>query len=157
MTGTLTTPLGGMSLGFMNDTRLSPVTSTGKVHFRSHMVCNALLDVKADHVVDSASRRRSSLYEILRVKHNATPNEIKTAYRNLAKIYHPDASDVKQNDSRNFIEIHNAYATLNDPAERAIYDMNLNTVLGWRRGSFTAGGKKRGVYTFRRWETDQCW
>nr|KAJ0185082.1 hypothetical protein LSAT_V11C900491610 [Lactuca sativa] len=161
MIGSLTTPIRGTSLGFMNDARLSPVVSTGKVHFRCHKgcTCKALLHAtEADQVVDSTCRRCSSLYEVLRVKRNATPIEIKAAYRSLAKIYHPDTSDLKQHDHNgNFIEIHNAYATLYDPAERAMYDMKLNTGLGRRSGSFTAGGKRRGVYTSRRWETDQCW
>ncbi|XP_024960257.1 chaperone protein dnaJ 11, chloroplastic-like [Cynara cardunculus var. scolymus] len=147
MIGTLSTSLGGTSLGLLNDTRPSPLNSTGKVSFRRHKACNALIHAVTDSV-------ESSLYEVLRVNRNASPIEIKTAYRNLAKLYHPDASDLKQHHEPNFIEIHNAYATLYDPAERAMYDRKLNIGLG--RGS-TAGGMRRGVNTTRRWETDQCW
>ncbi|KAI8547872.1 hypothetical protein RHMOL_Rhmol07G0228900 [Rhododendron molle] len=36
-------------------------------------------------------QRGGSLYEVLRVKRNASLTEIKTAYSSLAKLYHPDA------------------------------------------------------------------
>ena len=88
-----------------------------------------------------------SLYEILRVERTASLNEIKTAYRSLTKVYHPDAMG-PTSDGRDFIEICNAYATLSDPTARAMYDMSL-------------GGRARRmrtrVYPTRRWETDQCW
>ncbi|PQQ15944.1 chaperone protein dnaJ 11 chloroplastic [Prunus yedoensis var. nudiflora] len=38
------------------------------------------------------SKASTSLYEVLRVKDNASQMEIKSAYRSLAKLYHPDAS-----------------------------------------------------------------
>ncbi|KAK8626336.1 hypothetical protein V6N13_133987 [Hibiscus sabdariffa] len=89
------------------------------------------------------SAHASSLYEILKVERTASLNEIKTAYRSLAKVYHPDA--MGSSDCRDFIEIRNAYATLSDPMARALYDMSFGTSIGNR------------AYTTRRWETDQCW
>ncbi|XP_022716652.1 chaperone protein dnaJ 11, chloroplastic-like [Durio zibethinus] len=88
-----------------------------------------------------------SLYEILRVERTASLNEIKTAYRRLAKVYHPDAMG-SSSDGRDFIEIQNAYATLSDPLARAMYDMSLGA---------RARRVRRRVYPIRRWETDQCW
>ncbi|KAJ6967198.1 chaperone protein dnaJ 11 [Populus alba x Populus x berolinensis] len=87
-----------------------------------------------------------SLYEILRVNPTASQVEIKTAYRSLAKVYHPGVD---------FIEIHNAYETLSDPAARAVYDMSLSAAARdfYRRAVVYSGG----YYTTRRWETDQCW
>ncbi|KAI3466379.1 hypothetical protein Pfo_023042 [Paulownia fortunei] len=109
-----------------------------------------------------------SLYEVLRVKRNASQMEIKTAYRTLAKLYHPDATSrfmdspiASSTDGRDFIEIHNAYATLSDPDARAVYDFNLN-VNSQRRwntaglSGFRIPGRGR-YYPSRRWETDQCW
>lgn len=85
----------------------------------------------------------------------ATMTEIKTAYRSLAKVHHPDLSG----NGRDFIEIHNAYETLSDPAARAVYDMSL--FASRRRRSTTSvsyGYSGRvGFYPTRRWETDQCW
>ncbi|XWS11420.1 hypothetical protein CRYUN_Cryun38cG0081900 [Craigia yunnanensis] len=88
-----------------------------------------------------------SLYEILKVERTASLNEIKTAYRSLAKVYHPDAMG-SSSDGRDFIEICNAYTTLSDPMARAMYDMSL-----WGRGRRV----RTRVYPTRRWETDQCW
>ncbi len=105
------------------------------------------------------TRKPSSLYEVLRVKQTASPTEIKTAYRSLAKTYHPDASPVGS-DGRDFIQIHNAYETLSDPAARAVYDMSLGA--GGRRSyayAYSSGGirGRSGYNSTRRWETDQCW
>lgn len=104
-----------------------------------------------------APRKAASLYEVLRVKQTASPLEIKTAYRSLAKMYHPDASPL-QSDGRDFIQIHNAYETLSDPAARAVYDLSLGA--GGRRSyAYSSGGVRgrSGYATTRRWETDQCW
>ncbi|KAF3584443.1 hypothetical protein F2Q69_00031746 [Brassica cretica] len=104
-------------------------------------------------VTESVRRRASSLYELLKVNETASLTEIKTAYRSLAKVYHPDASE---SDGRDFMEIHKAYATLADPTTRTIYDSTLVT----RRRRVHAGamGRAGRVYTTtRRWETDQCW
>ncbi|MCL7027467.1 hypothetical protein MKW94_028529 [Papaver nudicaule] len=100
---------------------------------------------------------QSSLYEILRVKENASAVEIKTAYRSLAKRVHPDVS-TSESDSRDFMEIHKAYTTLSDPTARANYDLSI------ARFSVRYGMKNRSspsdfmaVGQMRRWETDQCW
>ncbi|KAK4484737.1 hypothetical protein RD792_007330 [Penstemon davidsonii] len=109
----------------------------------------------------SAAVDRKSLYEVLRVKCNASQVEIKTAYRTLAKLYHPDAksrfmesSIATSTDGGDFIEIHKAYATLSDPDARADYDWNLN-VNTQRR--FEKNSGRGRFYQSRRWETDQCW
>ncbi|XP_050371077.1 chaperone protein dnaJ 11, chloroplastic [Argentina anserina] len=102
----------------------------------------------------------ASLYEVLQVKNNASQMEIKTAYRSLAKMHHPDASSSAaeaDSDGREFIEIHNAYATLSDPAARAMYDLTLNAGVGFDRRRSPVGFRPNGFYSTRRWETDQCW
>ncbi|GAV74786.1 DnaJ domain-containing protein [Cephalotus follicularis] len=96
----------------------------------------------------------TSLYEVLRIRRNATPTEIKTAYRSLAKMYHPDLSGPGGSDGRDFMEIHNAYETLSDPAARAMYDLSIGVGIGPDIGRARSGF---GFYPSRRWETDQCW
>lgn len=60
-------------------------------------------------------------YKVLGVSKNATLEEIKNAYRRLAKIYHPDVS-ADPDAEKKFKEIQKAYDTLSDPHKRAQYD-----------------------------------
>ena len=63
-------------------------------------------------------------YEILGVSRDATPDEIRAAYRRLAKQYHPDINQDPDANER-FIAIQQAYETLIDPEARARYDIAL--------------------------------
>lgn len=59
-----------------------------------------------------------TLYEILGVGEDATPDELKKAYRKLAKKNHPDAGG----DREVFQAVHAAYSVLSDPDKRSHYD-----------------------------------
>ncbi len=62
------------------------------------------------------------LYEILGVAHDASAEEIKRAYRRLAREYHPDVSQSHDAEER-FKEIVAAYEILSDPEKRRQYDL----------------------------------
>ncbi|ESW18678.1 hypothetical protein PHAVU_006G060700 [Phaseolus vulgaris] len=109
-----------------------------------------------------------SLYQVLRIERDASPTEIKSAYRSLAKVYHPDAVVRHSTDNdrageaadEDFIQIRSAYETLSDPSARAMYDLTLTAVHGGRHRRFPVPLSRNHSSTFyatRRWETDQCW
>lgn len=70
-------------------------------------------------------------YEILGVKRDATAAEIKSAYRKLARKFHPDVNKTKEAESK-FKDINEAYEVLGDEAKRKRYD-SLGS--NWQGGS----------------------
>lgn len=68
-------------------------------------------------------------YNVLGVDRSATEKEIKSAYRKLARKYHPD---VDPSNEEKFKEINEAYEVLGDPDKRKLYD---NLGANWRHGS----------------------
>src|SRR5438034_10944957 len=60
-------------------------------------------------------------YAILGLQKTASADDIKTAYRRLARKYHPDVSKEKDAEAK-FKEMAEAYETLKDPQKRAAYD-----------------------------------
>ncbi len=78
-------------------------------------------------------------YEVLGVDRNATEEEIKRAYRKLAREYHPDRNPGNQEASERFKEIQTAYEVLHDKQKRAQYDQfGFNGPGGF--GGFQGGG-----------------
>ncbi|GLT82643.1 hypothetical protein SLE2022_010020 [Rubroshorea leprosula] len=98
----------------------------------------------------------TSLYEVLGIPVGASNQEIKTAYRRLARVCHPDVAAIGRKDSSadEFMKIHAAYSTLSDPEKRAVYDSKLL----WRpRKPLTSASSRFSGYRGRSWESDQCW
>jgi curved DNA-binding protein len=74
--------------------------------------------------------RFKDYYEVMGVARGATQDEIKRAYRKLARKFHPDVSKEKNAEDR-FKELQEAYEVLKDPEKRAAYDqLGAN----WRQG-----------------------
>src|SRR5437588_9148322 len=84
-------------------------------------------------------------YDILGVKKSASEKDIKSAYRKLARKYHPDVNPRDAVAEAKFKEINEAQAVLTDPEKRKQYD-----ALGpdWRRRYQQAGGPGAGTYTY---------
>ncbi len=61
-------------------------------------------------------------YQTLGVTPDATPEEIKQAFRQLARLYHPDVAKNKVTGEAKFKEINEAYEVLGDPEKRRRYD-----------------------------------
>jgi len=69
-----------------------------------------------------ATKTDKNLYEILGVARTAAPEDIKRAYRKLARKFHPDVNPDDQSAEEQFKQISAAFDVVGDPAKRKIYD-----------------------------------
>ena len=83
-------------------------------------------------------------YQILGVSKNASINDIKKAYRKLARKYHPDLNPGDKAAEQKFKEMNEAHETLKDPEKRKQYD--LYGSLGARGDPGGGGGRGSGNF-----------
>ncbi len=90
-----------------------------------------------------------SYYEILGVPKNAPEKEIKRAYRNLARKYHPDVCKDEGAEER-FKKINEAYSILSDADKRRQYDqLGHEAYTNASKGSYSGSGQRRIRILFR--------
>jgi molecular chaperone DnaJ len=65
---------------------------------------------------------KGDYYEILGVKKDASPDDLKKAFRHLARKYHPDLNKGSKEAEEKFKEVNEAYQILSDPQKKAQYD-----------------------------------
>jgi len=95
-------------------------------------------------------------YAILGVKRNASEREIKQAYRQLARKYHPDVNPGDKSAEAKFKQINEAYELLSDKEKRKKYDQfgdqwqyaDQFTRAGWQQTPFRGFGKSSGGTSF---------
>eukprot|EP01018_Ginkgo_biloba_P025575 Gb_04899 [translate_table: standard] len=113
--------------------------------------------------LEGGHMRASTWYDVLGVSQGATPEDIKTAYRKLARQFHPDvcvSPEEKHRSTQLFLKINDAYSALSDPHRRAQYDRQLSTELQSSYGqtwNHRRAADYRSSKLGRNWETDQCW
>ncbi len=85
-------------------------------------------------------------YEVLGVSKNASDDDLKKAYRSLAKKYHPDMHPDDKEAAEKFKEVNEAYAVLSDKEKRAKYDQYGHAAFDPASGGFGGfGGFDGGV------------
>ena len=77
----------------------------------------------------SSSRVQSlpnTYYRLLNVHPSVSPIEIRRAYRELSKLYHPDTTELPLEEAKQkFQQLNEAYGTLANPQTRLVYDMQI--------------------------------
>lgn len=89
-------------------------------------------------------------YQILGVPKTASEEEIKKAYRNLARKYHPDVNKSQDAEAR-FKEINEAYQVLSDPARREAFDRFGGAAFAQGSTGFGSWQQGPGGFDFRTW------
>ena len=89
------------------------------------------------------AENKRDYYEVLGVDRNASEDDLKKAYRKLAKKYHPDINPGDKEAEEKFKEATEAYGVLSDPDKRRQYDQ-------FGHAAFEQGGMNGGGFDFRR-------
>eukprot|EP00871_Galdieria_phlegrea_P001666 jgi/Galph1/24/GphlegSOOS_G4800.1 len=118
------------------------MTGRSLIFFQLVVICYLLL------FIFSASAKRS-YYDILGVDKNASDREVKRAYHQLARKYHPDKNGGDRESELKFREIAQAYEVLSDPEKKEKYDLygeegldgsnNVNYQHGFSSSGFRGG------------------
>lgn len=103
-------------------------------------------------------------YEVLGVKRDASDDDVKKAYRKLARKFHPDLNPGDKTAEQRFKELQEAYDVLSDPEDRKLYDQygeNWRAVKagagappppGWERTQRSTGGPRPEGFDFSEFE-----
>lgn len=77
-------------------------------------------------MADSGTQQQPTYYERLGIKPTASAQQIRRAYRDLSKLYHPDTTTLAAEiATEKFQQLNEAYATLSNPERRLVYDRQI--------------------------------
>jgi hypothetical protein len=105
------------------------VTSAGWARKRASGACTCVTAAAAaaNEFVTVVGGAAGTLYSVLGVELGGSFSDIKSAYKQMARRYHPDVCPLDDRDActRKFLEVRHAYEILSDPEKRAEYDFAL--------------------------------
>lgn len=106
-----------------------------------------------------ATLKPTTLYDVLGISDVVTDDEVKAAFRRIAKEVHPDQAppDQVEEYQKKFMEVHKAYSVLKDPRTRSLYNYEIRNYVSSGSRQFKAEDWKRPSWRGCNWETDQCW
>ena len=91
-----------------------------------------------------ATESKRDYYEILGISRDASADDIKKSYRQLARKFHPDVNQGDASAEDKFKEVGEAYEVLSDAQKRGAYDRFGHTASGGGAGGFGGGGGFEG-------------
>ncbi|OAY32849.1 chaperone protein dnaJ 20, chloroplastic [Manihot esculenta] len=112
--------------------------------------------------VDNIYTNTQTFYDLLGISEGGTLSEIKKAYKQLARKYHPDVSPpgCTAEYTKRFIQVQEAYETLSDPQSRALYDrdiaggLDLHMIFSSRKRSCSGEGLDEDTSEWKeRWQS----
>jgi len=111
---------------------------------------NTKIDGYSNEANQKAEQARNrDYYQILGIKKNATPEEIKKAYRKLALKYHPDRNSeteqTKKIAQRKFQDVSDAYSVLSDPKKKEMFDQGVDPLNPETASGASAGPEGPGM------------
>jgi len=113
---------------------------------------HAIYSNRSRNIHSTSAVNKKDYYDILGIRKDASPGEIKKSYYQLAKKYHPDTNKDDKSASEKFQEVQEAYEVLSDDRKRAQYDQFGQSDFGSGGGGagfgqdpFGAGGPFQGM------------
>lgn len=106
----------------------------------------------------TTAMKPATLYDVLGISDMVTDDEIKAAFRRMAKEVHPDQAppDQVEEYQEKFKSVYRAYSVLKDPRTRSLYNYEISNTTVYSRPIRFADGL-RPAWRGCNWETDQCW
>ncbi|CAI9776122.1 unnamed protein product [Fraxinus pennsylvanica] len=149
-----------LRFSFLPSTRPDPLLIPSSVSFRVGPGRTIkLVKSTINDTLSLTSEKPSSFYDLLGIPETGSLIEIKQAYRQLARKYHPDVSPpgLAEEYAQQFIRVQEAYETLSDPGKRALYDLDmakgLHLAFSTRRHSKFDQQMEEKCECKRRWES----
>ncbi|CAL1384794.1 unnamed protein product [Linum trigynum] len=95
--------------------------------FRTRATMNETASASSGRTCTAPAGAEMSFYDLLGIPESVSLRDIKLAYKQLARKYHPDVSppDRVEEYTQRFIRVQEAYETLSDPRQRALYDRDM--------------------------------